>query len=91
MKITKFGTLTLSEDAGPKIEGWEFERQPSDPAEATNEQLLLGFVISWGKKKFDDAVKSAVMEMLRHAAQEKIALAAALRQKGELNEIRGAA
>jgi hypothetical protein len=71
MRITKFGTITFAEGEGPKIEGWQCEREPDDPAEATTEQLLLGFVITWAKKKFDAAMNDAVMQTLRKAAYEK--------------------
>ena len=68
MKITQFGTLTFVEGEGPKIEGWRCARQPDDPAGATDEQLLLGFVLSWAKKKFDAAMNDAALRGLRDEA-----------------------
>ena len=68
MKINKFGTLTFVEGEGPRIEGWVVERTPEDPEDATMEQLLLGFVLHWGQKKFEAACQSAAILALRELA-----------------------
>lgn len=71
MKIIKYGELTFREGEGPDVHGWIVEREESDPADATTEQLILGFAILWAREKFQKAVNSAVIEVLRqHGAQQ---------------------
>ena len=64
MKIIKYGVVILTE-SGPKVEGWQVQRELSDPDEATTEELLLEYAIDWARKKFNDAVNSAVMKVYR--------------------------
>jgi len=70
MKINKFGAVTLTE--GPvKIEGWNIEREPDDPKDATDEQLLLGFAIHWAHEKLREATKQAAFDVFRKEAKKR--------------------
>lgn len=71
MKIHKYGVVILSEGQPIRVEDWLIEREPEDPADATNEQLLLGFAIHWAKQKFDAAYNSAAMDVFREMAKNK--------------------
>ncbi len=64
MKINQFGTITFRQGAGPSIENWQVEREPEDPKDATTEQLLLAYVISWAEAQFNVAKNQAVSEIL---------------------------
>ena len=71
MKIRKYGVVILT--AGPvKVEDWIIEREPEDPKDATDEQLLLGFAIHWAKAQLETAIKSSTLDVFRKAAQEKL-------------------
>lgn len=63
MKILKYGEITFREGQGPDVHGWDVMREDSDPPDATNEQLLLGFAIHWAQKKFQVAMNQAVMDI----------------------------
>jgi hypothetical protein len=65
VKITKYGTVTLRQGEGPLIEGWEIEREPDDPKDATPGQLLLAYAITWAEEQFNIAKKHAVTDVLR--------------------------
>jgi hypothetical protein len=67
MKIEKYGVVILTQNA-IKVEGWQVERERSDPpeSEATHEQLLLETVIPWAQKKMN----TAIMENLRRISKE---------------------
>jgi len=70
MKIHKFGTVILTE--GPvKVEGWNVEREPEDPSDATTEQLILGFAIKWAQERLTVATNSAILDVFRDAAKKK--------------------
>ena len=67
MKVTKYGVVVLTE--GPvRVEGWLIEREPSDPTEATNEELLLEVAINWAQKRFEAALRDAA----RQAFEKKL-------------------
>ena len=70
MKIHKYGTVTLTE--GPvNIEGWNIQREPDDPKDATDEQLLLGFAVTWAQERLTAATNSAALDVFRDAAKKK--------------------
>ena len=70
MKIHKYGVVILSE--GPvRVEGWQVQREPEDPKDATDEQLLLGFAIHWAKGRFQAALADASMDVFRKLAEKK--------------------
>ena len=70
MKIVKYGTVTITE--GPiKVEGWLVEPEASDPVDVTPEQMLLAFVITWARKKFDAEANKAYMSAVKDAALRK--------------------
>lgn len=70
MKIHTFGTVTLT--TGPvKVEGWNIEREPEDPIEATDEQLLLGFAINWAQAQLIKATNDAMLDVFRRAAKQR--------------------
>ena len=72
MKIDKWGTVTFTE-SNVLVEGWLITREPEvDPADATNEQLILGFAIVWAKSKFEEALKDAKMDVFRKMIQKQI-------------------
>lgn len=74
MKIVKYGTVIFREGQAPDINGWLIEREPDiDPADATNEQLLLGFAIHWAEEQFKAAMKSTVMLTLRQMILDSLA------------------
>jgi hypothetical protein len=68
MKITKFGSVTLTEHS-VQVEGWQVERELTDPPieEATHEQMLLEVAIPWAQKKLN----GAILQNLRRISQEK--------------------
>lgn len=70
MKIIRYGEITFREGEGPEIHDWQVEREDGDPADATTEQLLLGFVILWAQEKFKIAMNSAVIRVLIEQAQK---------------------
>lgn len=65
MKIHKYGTVTLRQDGPPLVEGWNIEREPEDPTDADDGQLLLGFAITWAQERFRHALNSAVLDVFR--------------------------
>lgn len=65
MRIVKYGTITILQDQGPKIEGWQVERELTDPVDAKDEELLLDVVMTWAREKFRAACNSAVMDVAR--------------------------
>lgn len=71
MKINKYGVVILTEGQ-PRIEGWNIEREPNDPKDATDEQLLLGFAIKWAEERFRVAVNSQVLDVFRDNAKKKL-------------------
>lgn len=70
MKIIRYGEITFREGQGPDIHGWLVEREPEDPKDATEEQLILGFAITWAQEKFRLALNMAVMDVFRQRKQE---------------------
>lgn len=73
MIIHKYGTVTLREGLPPLVENWNVEREPEDPTDATDEQLLLGFAITWAKERFQAAVNMAVLDVFRQRAAKQAA------------------
>jgi len=71
MKIIKYGEITFREGGGPDVHGWQVEREPTDPADATNEQLVLGFAVLWAQEKFKIALNSAVIRVLIEKAKQQ--------------------
>jgi hypothetical protein len=65
MKIDVYGTVTLRQGAGPLVEDWRVEREPDDPKDATTEQLLLAYAISWAEERFNQAKQQAQTEVVR--------------------------
>ena len=64
MKIIRQGTVTFT--GGPvKIEGWNIQRTPEDPEDATNEQLLLTYAIAWAEEQFKIARTNATVLLVR--------------------------
>jgi len=64
MKINKFGTVILTE--GPvRVEGWNYSREPEDPVDATDEQLLLEFAIPWAQERLRKATNGAVLDVMQ--------------------------
>jgi len=72
MKVTQYGSVKFEPDGKIGIEGWNVQREDTDPAEATNEQLLLELVINWARERLTAAVNVAVMGVYREAIQKKL-------------------
>jgi len=70
MKITKYGVVIITETK-IRVEGWQVEREATDPEGATNEQLLLYTVIKWAQKKFDAEANKAFMLAAKDAKQRE--------------------
>ena len=66
MKIIKHGTVTLT-DGPVQVDGWLIEREPTDLADASNEELLLEVVIPWAKNR----LAAAIYEGLKDASKRK--------------------
>jgi hypothetical protein len=43
-----------------RVEGWNVEREPSDPVDATSEQLLLAHAIKWAQAKLNKALLNEI-------------------------------
>ena len=71
MRIIKFGSITFREGQAPNVHDWVVEREDADPANATLEQLLLGFAITWAQQQLTRATNSAVLDVFRENAKKK--------------------
>ena len=71
MRIIKFGSITFREGQAPNVHDWVVEREDADPANATMEQLLLGFAITWAQQQLTRATNSAVLGVFRENAKKK--------------------
>jgi hypothetical protein len=58
MKINTYGEVIITPDA-IKIEGWNISREAADPADATEEQLLLAFAVNWALARLKVEIKNA--------------------------------
>jgi hypothetical protein len=68
MKVDKFGTVTLDESSIIKVEGWLFHRDDTDPKDATDGEVLMGFVAPWALQKLQQAVADATLKgLVKHA------------------------
>lgn len=70
MKVTQFGQVIFTQ-GDIKIENWRIEREPDDPKDATDEQLLLAYAIHFAQEKFASAMTGATMELIRKLARQK--------------------
>jgi hypothetical protein len=74
MKINKHGAFIMTENA-VRVEGWLVEREVTDPADATTEQLLLEVAIPWAQKKLNETIANElrkVAKLRRDAAQRLV-------------------
>ena len=55
MIVNQYGVVILT-PTRVRVEGWTVEREPSDPADATTEQLILEFAIPWAQHKLNQAI-----------------------------------
>ena len=63
MIITKVGNVILGD--GPiRVENWLVQREPSDPPQATTEELLLALAAEWALDKLQKAVQSESIKAL---------------------------
>jgi hypothetical protein len=65
MRVVKYGVVILTE-AKVQVEGWLVEKEESDPAEATTEQMLLEVAIPWAQKKLN----AAILQNLQRISKE---------------------
>jgi hypothetical protein len=70
MRIAKYGTVTFTE-GDIKVDGWDVQREDSDPADATNEQLFLAVMLHWAHEKFHQAEQGVVLDLMRRLALKK--------------------
>jgi hypothetical protein len=66
MIVDKYGTVVIDESNQIKVEGWLFHRDATDPVDAEDGEVLLGFVTKWALKKLQDAVAEAMIHALTH-------------------------
>jgi hypothetical protein len=74
MKVLKYGVVIVTESE-VKIEGWQVEREASDPADATSEQLLIEIAVPHAQKKLNEAILAGlrqVQKMRRDAADQSL-------------------
>lgn len=67
MIVTKCGQVIIEAGKPIRIENWEVQREPSDPAAATTEQLLLAFAIDWAYDRFVATMNSAAFKAINEA------------------------
>jgi hypothetical protein len=65
MKVITHGVVILSATGPIRVEGWNVEREPDDPADATTEQLLLGVAVHWAREKMNTAVEANLRKWLQ--------------------------
>lgn len=66
MRIHKYGTVTIHADSPvATVEGWNVEREVTDPKDASDEQLLLAYAITWAKDRFEKAVTTETFKQFR--------------------------
>jgi hypothetical protein len=73
MKVIQYGSVILT--PGPvKVEDWIVEREASDPADATEEQLLLEVAIPWAQRKLNAAIMGELRKVsaMRKEAAERL-------------------
>lgn len=71
MKIAKVGQVIIGE--GPiQFNGWVMTPEPTDPPEATPEQMLLETAIPWAQKRLN----AAIMQELKRVGKARRAAAA---------------
>lgn len=71
MKINQYGTVTLTRGE-VQVSGWLVERESTDPADATAEELLLETAITWAQGKMNDAIMGnlrRISKMRKDAAE----------------------
>lgn len=66
MKIHKHGEVIIPSSGAIRVEGFNIEREPDDPAGATDEQLLLAYAVHMAQKKLNAAILS---DYIRKALQ----------------------
>ena len=73
MKIIKYGIVILTEKR-IQVEGWQVEREASDPEDATSEELLLEVTIPWAQHKLNDAIAGELRKVskMRKEASERL-------------------
>lgn len=71
MIIHKVGSVTIPAEGPIKVENWEVSLEPSDPVDASPEQLLVNTAAKWALARLRDAVTGEVLNYLRNAKKEK--------------------
>jgi hypothetical protein len=71
MKITRYGAVIITQKK-IGIEGWLVEREPTDPPDATTEQLLVGVATEWALNQLQmELMKAGFAAMQEKAAEKK--------------------
>jgi len=60
MRIHQYGSILFEASGAIGIDGWVIEREPDDPVDATNEQLVLTGAIRWAQKRLQTAILESV-------------------------------
>lgn len=71
MKINRFGQVIIEKET-IRVEGWLIEREPADPLDATEEQLLLGFATEWALARMKAELLNAKFDVFRQLARTKL-------------------
>jgi hypothetical protein len=64
MHVVKHGFVRI-EKGNIAVEDWLIQRDSTDPADETNEQLVLQYAAKWALKILQDAVTQAALNVLR--------------------------
>jgi hypothetical protein len=66
MIVHRFGAVILTKGK-VQVEGWNIEREPDkDPADATDEQLLLGYAVNWALETLKAELKKTAYDVFRN-------------------------
>ena len=72
MKIHKYGTVMLHADSPVvTVQGWNIEREDSDPKDASDQQLLLAYAIYWAKDRFEKALTTETIKQMREIIRQQ--------------------
>ena len=77
MKIVKYGHVIITEKRMTRIEDFVMQREDTDPAEASSEQLVAATAVEWALKKLQKEYNDALLAgLIKTSSQKKAELAA---------------
>lgn len=68
-----------------KVENWQIEREPDDPKEATDNQLLLAYAVHFAQEKFAQAMQGETKKLIQQLVQRHKEKFLAQKQKAQEN------